>query len=277
MKKFYTISELANFFQVSRQTLIYYDKIDIFKPDYKDEENGYRYYSRDRFSDFSFLLMLKNSGFSLNDIKKYFESANPNESKIFLEDKLDEIDRKIKELENSKLEIKKKVKELDKILDLKDPQPEIKELDKIFMIKVDIDYPYDNLEFEKSIKKLKKIVSNEKEIKFFSSIRKENLEKVKVNGANYLGIILKEERGNFKVEKNRYVSIIHADLYDKIYFSYLKLFEYIERNNFKIIGDSLEFSSTATLFLGKGAGGYMEILIPVEKKEEKPIDNCTNL
>lgn len=83
MKKFYTISELANFFQVSRQTLIYYDKIDIFKPDYKDEENGYRYYSRDRFSDFSFLLMLKNSGFSLNDIKKYFESANPNESKIF--------------------------------------------------------------------------------------------------------------------------------------------------------------------------------------------------
>ena len=263
MKKFYTISELANFFQVSRQTLIYYDKINIFKPDYKDEENGYRYYSRDRFSDFSFLLMLKNSGFSLNDIKKYFESTNPKESRIFLEDKLDEIDRKIKELENSKLEINKKVKELDKILDSKNPQPEIKELDEMFVIKVDIDYPYDNLEFEKSIKKLKKLVSNEREIKFFSSIRKENLEKVQVSGANYLGIISKKENSNLKIEKNRYVSIIHADLYDKIYLSYLKLFEYIERNNFKIIGDSLEFSSTATLFLGKGAGGYMEILIPV--------------
>lgn len=264
MKKFYTISELANFFQVSRQTLIYYDKIDIFKPDYKDEENGYRYYSRDRFSDFSFLLMLKNSGFSLNDIKKYFESKNPQDSKIFLEEKMKEIDKKIKELETSRLEIKNKVRELDKILKIKDPQPEFKELDELFMVKVDIDYPYDNLEFEKSVKKLKKLVSNESDIKFFSSIRKENLEKRYVKGANYMGVISIKKKSNFHIKKAKYISIIHGDLYDKIYLSYLKLFEYIEKNNLKIVGDSLEFSSTATLFLGKGAGGYMEILIPIE-------------
>ena len=67
MKKLYTISELANFFKVSRQTLIYYDKINVFKPEVVDETNGYRYYSRDQLSEFSFLLLLKSTGFSLKE------------------------------------------------------------------------------------------------------------------------------------------------------------------------------------------------------------------
>ena len=38
------ISEFASLTNVSRQTLIYYDKIGLFKPDFKNE-SGYRYYS----------------------------------------------------------------------------------------------------------------------------------------------------------------------------------------------------------------------------------------
>lgn len=39
-----TISEMAKICRVSRQTLIYYDKNNIFKPMYTDK-NGYRLYS----------------------------------------------------------------------------------------------------------------------------------------------------------------------------------------------------------------------------------------
>ena len=40
----YAISEMASLFNVSRQTLIYYDKIGLFKPAVVNEK-GYRFYS----------------------------------------------------------------------------------------------------------------------------------------------------------------------------------------------------------------------------------------
>ncbi|MFR3298402.1 MAG: MerR family transcriptional regulator [Fusobacterium sp.] len=107
MKKFYTISEIAEFFNISRQTLIYYDKIDIFKPAFIDE-NGYRYYSRDQFSELSFIISLKNSGFSLNNIKEYFKSRNPEESLSFLEEKILDIERKFQNFLNQKKQWRKK-------------------------------------------------------------------------------------------------------------------------------------------------------------------------
>lgn len=45
MKDRYTISEMARFFNVSSQTLRYYDKIGLYRPAVVNRENGYRYYS----------------------------------------------------------------------------------------------------------------------------------------------------------------------------------------------------------------------------------------
>ena len=41
---FFTAGELAAIFGVSKQTLLYYDRIDLLKPDFV-ADNGYRYYS----------------------------------------------------------------------------------------------------------------------------------------------------------------------------------------------------------------------------------------
>lgn len=42
---FFYASDLAQLYNISKQTLIFYDKKDLFKPDYVDS-NGYRMYSR---------------------------------------------------------------------------------------------------------------------------------------------------------------------------------------------------------------------------------------
>ena len=52
MKNEYRITEVAKFFNISRQTLIYYDKIGLFKPHKVQDENSYRYYSSQQFSDY---------------------------------------------------------------------------------------------------------------------------------------------------------------------------------------------------------------------------------
>ena len=52
------ISEFASLTNVSRQTLIYYDKIGLFKPDFKNE-SGYRYYSVKQIEFISVITLLK--------------------------------------------------------------------------------------------------------------------------------------------------------------------------------------------------------------------------
>ena len=44
MKDMFSIGELARYQNISKQTLIFYDKIGLFRPAYVDPDNKYRYY-----------------------------------------------------------------------------------------------------------------------------------------------------------------------------------------------------------------------------------------
>ena len=44
-KNLFSIGELSKQQNISRQTLIFYDRIGLFSPAWVDPENGYRYYS----------------------------------------------------------------------------------------------------------------------------------------------------------------------------------------------------------------------------------------
>ncbi|WP_239745661.1 MerR family transcriptional regulator [Mammaliicoccus sp. F-M27] len=70
------ISEFASLTNVSRQTLIYYDKIHLFKPDYKNEI-GYRYYSIKQIELISVITLLKELGMPLKEIKEYTQNKSP--------------------------------------------------------------------------------------------------------------------------------------------------------------------------------------------------------
>ncbi|MBU2702438.1 DNA-binding transcriptional MerR regulator [Sporomusaceae bacterium BoRhaA] len=75
MKKYLSISEMAEIHSVSRQTLIYYDKIGLFKPERVDE-HGYRYYSSSQIPFLREICFLKAAGIKLADIKKHIKNRN---------------------------------------------------------------------------------------------------------------------------------------------------------------------------------------------------------
>ena len=50
MKEYYSIGETAKLLGVSTQTLRYYDREGILRPETINEETGYRYYSYMQFS-----------------------------------------------------------------------------------------------------------------------------------------------------------------------------------------------------------------------------------
>ena len=59
MKDMFSIGELASYQNISKQTLIYYDKIGLFKPAYVDPDNKYRYYTVKQFHDLDSMLTMK--------------------------------------------------------------------------------------------------------------------------------------------------------------------------------------------------------------------------
>lgn len=76
--KLFTTGAFAQLHKVSKDTLLYYDRIGLFKPEAVGE-NGYRYYTLSQFSKYNIINSLKSYGFSLNDIKELLEMPDINQ------------------------------------------------------------------------------------------------------------------------------------------------------------------------------------------------------
>ncbi len=75
MDNFIAISEMAKLYGITRQTLIYYDEIDLFKP-VRVDAKGYRYYSRRQIPYLREICFLKAMGISLEDVLEHFRDRN---------------------------------------------------------------------------------------------------------------------------------------------------------------------------------------------------------
>ena len=67
---------------VNKQTLLYYDKIHLFSPEYVDDM-GYRYYTFTQLDCFYAIITLKTIGMSLEEIKNTLIQGTPKEQQSF--------------------------------------------------------------------------------------------------------------------------------------------------------------------------------------------------
>jgi len=86
-EKLFQIGEVANICGISIQTLRYFDKIALLKPVYIDKETNYRYYSQDQIFSITIIKMLRNTGFSLTEIKKILEKRKISEFSALYKEK----------------------------------------------------------------------------------------------------------------------------------------------------------------------------------------------
>lgn len=95
--KLFNISEFALISGVSRQTLIYYDKIGLFSPIYI-KDNGYRLYSHSQIGIISIISIFSDLGVPLKELKKIIQNINPYTSEKILSSQLELVKSKIKKL-----------------------------------------------------------------------------------------------------------------------------------------------------------------------------------
>ncbi len=100
-----SISEMSNICRISRQTLIYYDKHNIFKPDYIDA-NAYRYYSVYQIPFLREICALKDNRLPLKEIVENFENRSVDSvlnllhgQKVNLQKDIEELREKLRSVE----------------------------------------------------------------------------------------------------------------------------------------------------------------------------------
>lgn len=101
MKRYFSIGDMAKIHNVTVQTLRHYDNIGLFKPSRVEQLSGYRYYSIDQFSHLDLIKYLKYIGMPLREIKDIVGGKEAEMADI-LDEKLTEIDLKIRQLKLAK-------------------------------------------------------------------------------------------------------------------------------------------------------------------------------
>lgn len=89
--------EFAALYGLTRETLLYYDKIGLFHPALRGE-NGYRLYALDQIPQFDFLLLLRDAGVPLSDIRQVLQTATPQQTLALLRTREEKVRDQIKAL-----------------------------------------------------------------------------------------------------------------------------------------------------------------------------------
>ena len=97
-RNYFTAGEMANLFGISKQSLLYYDKIHLLSPDFISE-NGYRHYSVEQFLALEIIVNMRSLNISLSDIRHYLEHRSKQNFMDILAKKEAECQKIIKENE----------------------------------------------------------------------------------------------------------------------------------------------------------------------------------
>ncbi|MPQ45154.1 MerR family transcriptional regulator, partial [Clostridium tarantellae] len=113
-----SIGQVSKIFNISTDTLRYYDKIGILTPEI-NKENGYRYYLLHHLEKLQLILGIKYLGISLSDIKNTIKNEDILEYKNLIIKQKEIIYKKIKELNELEKSLSNSNIILDKIINFR--------------------------------------------------------------------------------------------------------------------------------------------------------------
>lgn len=248
MKRYFSIGELAGYQNISKQTLIYYDKIGLFCPHYVDPNNGYRYYSENQLDILDTILIMKNLGFSLEDIKRHLEDYNLDNSRSLMKNQLRVIEDKIRELNLIKGRILHKCRWLDYVKNIKDKEAvTVEKFDPQYIFCMPVKPPYSYTNISIATKACFTEAAHRGLPVFFQSGVIVPLEHIKSERYTeavtaFLSMAETEQTDNIILLKaGRCVSTYHLGDYDLIGTAYRRILDYCAKEGLDIISDSYEF------------------------------------
>ncbi len=247
MNNMFSAGELAKMQKISKQTLLYYDKIGLFNPSYTDPDNGYRYYSAEQLDYLDTILIMKKIGFSLNEIKKYMKSYTTENSIAFFHNQLSVIEKKIQELSLIQNRLEHRCQQVEQIYSKQASEPIIAMTDCTYILYHEVSHPYGMKEISIATKKCYAQALNHNFPIFFECGVSVPLERilsgryVEAKTAFVTTENVPSVSNIIMLPKGLTASIYHFGNYYDIDSSYIKLMRFCRQKNLKIISSSYEF------------------------------------
>lgn len=268
-KKYYTTGEFAELCGIKKKTLFHYDDIDLFKPE-KVMSNGYRYYSKYQLEVFNVILVLKEIGMPLKEIKKFLDKRNPENTLQLLKYEKEQVEKEIHNLRRIQklLEVKLNLIEVG-INSTSELVLEEKE-EEYIVLSNPVNETEDDYDIETYTEHIKYCIDNDLDYGYpvGSIINKENLINRRFNKYSYYfsKVIEKKKYKDLVLKpKGLYLVGYSHGYYDKVYKVYEKMIKYIEENNLRINGYSYEEVLIDEIASSVGDDFVIKISIKVDK------------
>ena len=114
----FSIREVSEICNIPSKTLRYYDEIALVVPEFRDESSRYRYYSKDQIITLCIIRKLRKMGFGLKAIQCIISGNTATDLERNIETKLDEIAEEINNLERTYYSMKAFMERLKTGVDL---------------------------------------------------------------------------------------------------------------------------------------------------------------
>ena len=248
----FTIGEVAKLHNLSKQTLIFYDKIGLFKPKIVNDYNKYRYYTSEQLEILDSILILKEIGIPLRDIKDFLQDRNIDSTLDLMKKQREQL--RIQE-EQLKLIIKRLGKKIETLEHLRDLENSVyfEEVEEEYLAIETVDKPCGLLETNISIKNLLNKATNNSynyNYQIGVMISVENLQSGNYTLADYTFLPLNNKSESKDVilkTKGIYAIAHHKGKYEDVGRTYKSLLDEISLRGYEPIGHSYEYCVSDSL------------------------------
>lgn len=272
MEKSYTISEIADYFNISAQTLRYYDRIGLLKPEKVSESSGYRLYEMRQIGILYLIRELKQLGLSLNQIKSYCQTKDIGELKRSLEETLADLNRQIDSLQQIQRHTEDYLRRIQLLENARNKDAiELRPVPERYAYVLEINYTIDRLQDYVAMMQESYAHSPLRSAepgRVVLGIRQQELERKNVHIYHSIGHMLDRPVADSKVRTypaGLFAIACHLGGYDTIASTYKKLLAYIDESGYRIAGDSLEISVVDIAYTENPDEFVTEVQIPVTK------------
>jgi len=265
MKFRFSTGEMAKHFNISKQTLIYYDRIGVFCPNATNEDTGYRYYTIEQCEELDVILSLKNIGMSLKEIRAYLALDSTADRVALLESQEERVREQIRKVTRAHSRIASMVDAYRKRLSIVPFEMGVKHLSARTVFSEPVKAPHDQYQLEIAIKRLLEKTRDRSDAgihEFFGVIDED---------AAGTGRFLKvgqyvESNGNDSVSAGEYAYIIHKGAYGDAGQSRKKLTAYVEERGLLPAGPFVESMLLDYLAVSSEDEYLVEIQVPVRRE-----------
>lgn len=248
-KDMFSIGELAGCQNISKQALIFYDKIGLFKPAHVDPNNKYRYYTAQQIDYLDTILIMKEMGFSLAEIQEHMKNYTIDTSLVALRKQLTVIDQQIKHLQLIRNRLAHRCEQMENVKEFRDDSRDvrIKEVDTQYLLVAEVDEPRSFSEISIATKKCFSQAMTDGLPIFFQTgviVPYDNILAGRFTEASWAFLPIEKTRKAKNIvtlPAGRVVSIYHYGDYQSVERSYRRLLEFCDENQLEIISDSYEF------------------------------------